>query len=198
VFVPGNRFTLYGPARSPSMLEGILEGQMNPHFSPLHTMKNLGATIDIVAVDGGGPAIADGTALLRCHENPHGATTALAWRVEADGTSVVWAPDAGYAAGAIPDRTIDFYRGADVLIHDATYSPEDWAERRDRGFSSIAVAADAAVRAGAAHLVLTHYDPDYGDDVLDALAQRTRRILDGSGGAGIALTAAREGLAIAI
>jgi phosphoribosyl 1,2-cyclic phosphodiesterase len=37
-FVPGNRFAIYGPARSSSMLEGILEGQMNPHFSPLYTM----------------------------------------------------------------------------------------------------------------------------------------------------------------
>ena len=52
VFVPGNKFTVYGPGRSSSMLEGILEGQMNPHFSPLYTMKNLGAIIDIVAVDG--------------------------------------------------------------------------------------------------------------------------------------------------
>ena len=35
------------------MLEGILEGQMNPNFSPLYTMKNLGASIELhVAVDG--------------------------------------------------------------------------------------------------------------------------------------------------
>ena len=52
MFIPGNKFTVYGPGRSSSMLEGILEGQMNPHFSPLYTMKNLGATIEVVAVDG--------------------------------------------------------------------------------------------------------------------------------------------------
>ena len=33
------------------MLEGILEGQMNPHFSPLYTMRNLGATIELAAVN---------------------------------------------------------------------------------------------------------------------------------------------------
>ena len=41
---------IYGAARSSSMLEGILEGQMNPHFSPLYTLKNLGSSIDILAV----------------------------------------------------------------------------------------------------------------------------------------------------
>src|SRR4051812_29977061 len=49
-FVGGNRFTVYGPGRSETMLEGILEGQMNPHFSPLYTMKNLGAEFDLKAV----------------------------------------------------------------------------------------------------------------------------------------------------
>src|SRR5215470_12005309 len=53
VFVPGNRFDIYGAARSSAMLEGILEGQMNPHFSPIYTIKNLGATISILAVPAG-------------------------------------------------------------------------------------------------------------------------------------------------
>ena len=43
VFIPGNKFELRGHGRSSSMLEGILEGQMNPNFSPLYTLKNLGA-----------------------------------------------------------------------------------------------------------------------------------------------------------
>src|SRR6516225_2667892 len=35
VLVAGNRFNIYGPSRSSQLLEGILEGQMNPHFSPI-------------------------------------------------------------------------------------------------------------------------------------------------------------------
>src|SRR5262245_65682181 len=50
IFVAGNRFNIYGAARSSSMLEGILEGQMNPHFSPIYTPKNLGATIAIHSI----------------------------------------------------------------------------------------------------------------------------------------------------
>ncbi len=41
---------MFGPAKSAAMLENILEGQVNPHFSPLQTMKNLGASFDLVPV----------------------------------------------------------------------------------------------------------------------------------------------------
>ena len=196
VFVAGNHFTLFGPGRSPAMLEGILEGQMNPHFSPLHTMRNLGATIELVAVEGDRPPFTVCGAAISGHQNPHGSTTALAYRVEADGRRLVYAPDAGYAADDIPDAAIDFYRGADVLIHDATYRPEDWEQRRSRGSSSIREAVVAAVRAGVAHLVLTHFDPDYSDEVVDSLVAHARRMLDEGGGAGVRLTAAAEGLSL--
>ena len=32
------------------MLEGILEGQMAPQYFPVQTLKNMGASIDIVAI----------------------------------------------------------------------------------------------------------------------------------------------------
>src|SRR5437879_454891 len=53
VLVPGNRFQVYGPSRSSGMLDGILEGQMNPHFSPLYTLKNMGASLEIHGVGDG-------------------------------------------------------------------------------------------------------------------------------------------------
>jgi phosphoribosyl 1,2-cyclic phosphodiesterase len=199
VFVGGNRFTIYGPGRSSAMLEGILEGQMNPHFSPLYTMRNLGAQIELRALD---PALCEprqesGVA-LSWHLNPHGSTSALAYRLEEDGHALVYAADAGYPPNEIPGEAIAFYRGADVLIHDCTYSPEDRAARITRGFSSVHEAATAAVRAGVKHLVMTHYDQDYSDEMVDALSERTRRFLDEQGGREIALTAAREGMTLEI
>lgn len=198
VFVPGNKFTVYGPGRSSSMLEGILEGQMNPHFSPLHTMRNLGASIELVAVDGAAkdPGFECQGVRVLARLNPHGSTQALAYRFEEDGRALVYASDAGYPAGGPSADVRALYQGADVLIHDCTYSPEDRAERMARGFSSIADAAQAAVEAGVKRLVMFHYDQDYTDDVVDALAERTRRLLDELGGGGIALVAAREGLTL--
>jgi phosphoribosyl 1,2-cyclic phosphodiesterase len=200
IFIPGNKFTVYGPGRSSSMLEGILEGQMNPHFSPLYTMKNLGATIGVMAVDGAAkdPSFDCRGVTVRARLNPHGGTKALAYRFEENGRSLVYASDAGYPPGGPSDEVLALYAGADALIHDCTYSPEDRAERMARGFSSIADATQAAIEAKVKRLIMFHYDQDYSDDVVDALAQRARRLLDEGGGKSIELTPAREGLSITI
>jgi phosphoribosyl 1,2-cyclic phosphodiesterase len=212
IFVQGNRFDIYGAARSSSMLEGILEGQMNPHFSPIYTLKNLGASIHILAVPveeqklrdlssttsrRRAPFIIDGC-LIRALANPHGTTTALAYRLQEDGRSFVYASDAGYPPEGPSDAMLGLYRDADVLVHDCTYSPEDRAHRLGRGFSSYLEAVDAAVRANVKHLVMFHYDQDYADDYVDELKARCRRELDARGRADCELTAAREGLTLTI
>jgi phosphoribosyl 1,2-cyclic phosphodiesterase len=200
IFVPGNKFNVFGPGRSSSMLEGILEGQMNPHFSPLYTMKNLGAGIDVTAVDGAAkdPSFEFKGVHIRARLNPHGATKALAYRFEEDGRSLVYASDAGYPPGGPSADVRDLYKGADVLIHDCTYTPEDRAERMARGFSSVADATQAALDAGVKKLVMFHYDQDYSDEQVDALAERGRRLLDEGGGKSIELVGAREGLTLEI
>jgi phosphoribosyl 1,2-cyclic phosphodiesterase len=210
IFVPGNKFSIYGPARSSSMLEGILEGQMNPHFSPIYTLKNLGASIEILAVPVDQVVTPDMTTTtarrrarfevdgvsVRGLANPHGTTTALAYRLEENGRSLVYASDAGYPAGGPTPSMLDLYREADVLIHDCTYTPEDRAQRLTRGFSSFTDAADAAARAHAKHLIMFHYDQDYSDEFVDQMKLRCRTALDERGAKDCELTAAYEGLTI--
>lgn len=200
VFVPGNKLVVHGPGRSSSMLEGILEGQMNPHFSPLHTMRNLGAAIELRPVDGMAkdPSFDCQGVRVLARLNPHGATQALAYRFEENGRALVYASDAGYPPGGASADVRALYAGADVLIHDCTYSPEDRALRLARGFSSIADAAQAAVDASVRKLIMFHYDQDYSDDVVDSLTERTRRLLDERGGTAVELVAAREGLALQV
>jgi len=197
VFVPGNELVVYGNAKSPSMLEGILEGQMNPHFSPLYTIKNLGASIDFRTVVHGEPFEVGGVR-VRGLPNPHGGTSALAFRLEEGGASFVYASDVGYQDGRPSKQSIEFYRDADVLLHDCTYTIEDQATRRNRGFSSHAEAAEAAVAANVGRLVMFHYDQDYSDEMVDRLAADCRTELDRLGGSKIALTPAAEGTTIEI
>jgi phosphoribosyl 1,2-cyclic phosphodiesterase len=198
IFVPGNKFTIHGPARSSAMLEGILEGQMNPHFSPLYTMKNLGASIDLDAVLSEGPGLEVKGVRVLGRMNPHGPTEAMAYRFEENGRALVYASDVGYPASGPTDDVKALYKGADVMIHDCTYTPEDRAERINRGFSSIAEATRAAIEAQAKTLVMFHYDQDYSDEMVDGLQQRARRMLDEGGGKNIQLVAAREGLHLTI
>jgi phosphoribosyl 1,2-cyclic phosphodiesterase len=198
IFIPGNQFGLYGNARSSSMLEGILEGQMNPHFSPIYTLKNLGASIDFNGVTPGVPFEVDGVTIT-ARPNPHGSTTCLAFRFVEDGRSFVYASDAGYPEGGGPTaEMLELYRGVDVLIHDCTYTPEDQETRRNRGFSSFVEAAAVAVAAEVGALVMFHYDQDYSDEAVDQNYERCRAELDRLGGKRVKLIAAAEGLELEI
>ncbi|MGE0549005.1 MAG: MBL fold metallo-hydrolase [Kofleriaceae bacterium] len=192
VFVAGNRFTVWGPGGSPEMLEEILEGQMDPNFSPLQTLKNFSAMFDVRAVELGIPFDAHG-ATVTAREHPHGATTALAFRIEDAGRTFVYASDVGYPEGGPTSEAIAFYRGADVLLHDTTYRPKDQATRRNRGFSCYGDAVAAALQANVKRLVTFHYDQDYSDEDVDQVVASCRELLDAGGGRAIELTPAREG-----
>ncbi len=197
IYIPGNRFKIFGRERAPGRLEAIFEGQMNPHFSPVHSLKNLGASFEFEALRESISSEAYGLT-VRCLTVPHGSTNALAFRFEEAGRTLCVATDAGYPEGSLPDEVIRFFRGADVLVHDCTYTPEDQAERRNRGFSSIAEAAGVASRAGVGELVMIHYDQDYSDDQVDVLRERCRAFLDEEGGQEIGLTASAEGMILEV
>jgi phosphoribosyl 1,2-cyclic phosphodiesterase len=200
VFVEGNAFTVWGPGGSPEVLEAILEGQMDPNFSPLQTLKNFSARFDVKTAAPGVPFDAEGVRVV-AREHAHGSTTALAFRITEPGEAgkrertFVYASDVGQpVAGGSPDpAAVAFYRDADVLLHDSTYRPADQLTRRNRGFSSYEDAAATAVTARAKRLVMFHYDQDYSDDDVDELVASCRQSLDARGGHAIELIAAREG-----
>jgi len=196
LYVAGNVFHIYGAAESSARLEGILEGQMAPQYFPVQTLKNMGASIDIVALAPGTPR-----EILGCRVtavvNPHGRAGAMAFRIEEGGRTVVYASDAGYGAGGPSADALAVYRGADLLIHDSTYTAEDRARYPQRGLASVDDAVAAALACGARRLALFHYDQDYTDADVDRLVERGRRQIAKAGSA-LELLAAAEGATISV
>ena len=197
-YLPGNRLEVIGPGDSAEVMEEILEGQMAPNVSPVHSLGNMGATISFQGFTEGMTTSSGGLtvtgALL-----PHGRSQTLAYRLEEQGRSLVLATDHLCDDDASRARLLGLCRGADCLIHDCTFTPEDQAGREARGYSSIADAAAMAAAAGVGVLVMTHYDQDYTDGQVDALAARCRELLDQQpGGAEVKLIPAREGLTISV
>ena len=190
VFIGGNQFTVWGPGQSSKVLEEILEGQMDPNFSPLQSLKNFSAQFDVHAAKCGTTFEAEGLQIT-AREHAHGATTAMAFKIVEDGKTFIYASDVGqpFPDTPPPDDMIAFFQGADVLLHDTTYRPQEQATRRNRGFSSYEDAAHVATLANVGRLVMFHYDQDYSDDDVDAMFVACRAKLPES----IGLVAAREG-----
>jgi ribonuclease BN (tRNA processing enzyme) len=61
---------------------------------------------------------------------------------------------------------IEFFRGCDVLIHEAQYSPQTYQKRVSWGHSSISNAAVLMRFAGIKEWVVTHHDPSQTDPML--------------------------------
>ena len=63
-------------------------------------------------------------------------------------------------------RIIDFYKGCDLLIHEAQYTPQEYLKHVGWGHSSISNAAILAKYAEAHDWIVTHHDPKHTDKEL--------------------------------
>jgi phosphoribosyl 1,2-cyclic phosphodiesterase len=82
----------------------------------------------------------------------------------------------------------DLARDVDLLIHDAQYTPEEYAMRVGWGHSRVSDAVALAQLAGARRLVTFHHDPSHDDTELDAMLEDARAAADG-----VEVLAGREG-----
>jgi ribonuclease BN (tRNA processing enzyme) len=90
-----------------------------------------------------------------------------------DGRSFVFLTDNEldfhHPGGLKREQYVEFCRGAEVLLHDAQYTDEDYLSKRGWGHSTYASATDLAIEAGVKQFGIFHHDPDRTDDDLDLL-----------------------------
>ena len=120
---------------------------------------------------------------------------ALAYRVEADGRSLVYATDTEDPFSGKPNPVIPLAKGADTLIHDAQFLPSDF--KATWGHSTIDAALDVAAKADVKRLVLYHHDPERSDDALDKIAKDAQRMAAEKRN-GLEVLVAREGLELEV
>jgi CheY-like chemotaxis protein/phosphoribosyl 1,2-cyclic phosphodiesterase len=205
LFVPGNRIIVCGPRGAGRSLPEVLAGQMEYTYFPVE-LGQLGADIEYRDLDEGSYDF-DGVR-VRTQLLNHPAI-ALGYRVEADGISALylcdhepyweklWRSDA--EPGKLESilhredrRHAAFMEDADVVIHDAQYTSEEYPAKRNWGHSTYSYVAQMAAAANVKRLFLTHHDPGHSDEFLSGIEERARAIAR-SLGSPIQIACAHEG-----
>jgi phosphoribosyl 1,2-cyclic phosphodiesterase len=107
------------------------------------------------------------------HNHPGGA---YSYRIEGqNGKVVTYCTDIEYPGGVIDERIIALARDADLLIHDAQYTPDELETHQGWGHSSWEQACEVAERANVKLLALTHHDPAHDDEMLRGMEQACRQ-----------------------
>jgi phosphoribosyl 1,2-cyclic phosphodiesterase len=94
-------------------------------------------------------------------------------------------------------RLVEFFHNADVLIHDAQYTSEEYRDSRSGwGHSTFEHAVETAIAAKAKQLFFYHHDPQRTDEGLARIERRWQQHTPGN--SGLKIFAAKEGEVIVV
>lgn len=202
IFGKGNHFTIWGSTSLERSLDGVLRDQMSPVVFPV-SFEQVDATIDFRGIAGGTSVAGTGYEVSALDVRHPGGALAYRFRpTAAPERSLVYVSDneigaaPGYGdAGAWRAGFVRFARGASVLVHDTTYTTEEYDHHRGWGHSTYADAVELALECGAATLVLFHHEPRRTDEELDRCVAACRAQVQDRG-ASLQVVAAAEGLTL--
>jgi phosphoribosyl 1,2-cyclic phosphodiesterase len=218
LYTRGNRLHVYARRRD-THLRAVFASQTEGPYFPV-SLDQMRADVSFHEL-GDSQRFRIGPAEVRCTRLNH-PWIALAYRIQVGDRALVYASDTapftdilfehefighppapgepidpGKAAAlsAMRGALVDLCRGADLLIYDTQFTPEEYRQKPHWGHSTpddaIAVARDA----GVSTLALYHHAPHRTDDEQDAILAHYQA---GSAGRGPVLVAAREGLELVV
>jgi phosphoribosyl 1,2-cyclic phosphodiesterase/CheY-like chemotaxis protein len=180
LFAPGNEWDIYGPKGLGQSLREALAGQMQYAYFPV-TLDQCGAKIRYHDLVEGTFDIDDIKVSTRYLNHP---ALTLGYRFEADGVTVVYACDhephsrmLATGQGEISGQDLrhaEFVSGADLLIHDAQYTAEEYPDKIGWGHSPVEYVVNLGQHARVKRVALTHHDPLRDDDAIDRLVANVR------------------------
>ena len=193
ILAPGAEFDVYGPAQD----DGATFGDVYTSFMarPLFpvTIDDLPGSVRFK--DANDTSFDVGGAHVTARTVPHCGVT-NGYRIDWHGVSVAYLPDHQQPLDGpfrLTPEARQLCEGVDLLIHDAQYTPAEFARKSTWGHCTVEYAMWVAHEAGAQRLALFHHDPSRDDAALDELAICARAWGDKLG---IEVIAAREGLTV--
>ncbi|HYR59650.1 MAG TPA: response regulator [Chthoniobacteraceae bacterium] len=179
---------IYGAEGFGKDLKSVFRGQLDRDYFPVQ-MEDMQAQIEFRNL----PAepLAIGPARISWEAAMHPGAT-VGYKIEIAGKKITWVPDNEFLLGYAGDpglltreshlvqpflKMIDFLADADVVIHEAQYTNDEYPQKVRWGHSSVGNAAALMKLAGVERWIVTHHDPLHDDAFLESKLNLTRKIL---------------------
>ncbi len=191
----GAQIDIYGPPQEHGSLEDAFRQFVRPPLFPL-TLDELPGEFRFHEVDEERFEVAPGVE-VEARRVPHPGPT-NGYRIECDGASLAYVPDhqEPFDPMDVPRGVLELAHEVDLLIHDAQYTPEEFARKSDWGHCTVEFAVGVALRAQAKRLALFHHDPSHADGLIDVMVSGARDCAARFGA--LDVFAAREGVELAV
>jgi len=216
-FVPDWKINFFGPGESPKIIEEYVSAQMQAPYFPVGTETWLAETNYLTPENDGfqyGPMKID-------FSNVHHPGITYGYKIEVNNKTIVYASDneCMFIEKSVKHRSDEFneeehelykemiheehqselnlIQDADILIHDAQYTSDDYDKKRGWGHSCYIDTINTAIDANVKELYLFHHDPNYDDTAMEAILKHSNQIIKEKG-ASLICHIAKEGMVIDI
>lgn len=191
-FVPsyqeGNEINILGMNTKDARLDKIISNQMESVYFPVR-LQSLKAKIKFQVLTEGKLCIDDAT-INTIYTNHPGMSmgyvitigkTKIGYFTDNEIVPIpLWSEDTSSLKYQLDMTTkmIALLRDADLLIHDAQYTTDEYKHKVGWGHSSIPEVVSLAMEARVKRLALFHHDPDRFDDHIDVLVANCKEVLN--------------------
>jgi len=198
-FLPDWKIHFFGPGKSGKDIKEFVSAQMRAPYFPVGTETWL-ANVNYL-----NPTEAqeiDYGPINITHTSVHHPGTTYGYRLRVKGKDILYVSDneCQYLNKAIRmkygefnkeerelydamqreeyDSELKLIKGADILIHDAQYTKEDYERKRGWGHSCYIDTVNTAIDAGVKELYLYHHDPNYDDATIQNIYEHALEIVE--------------------
>ena len=192
LYLSRNHFDVGGPKPEHMNFGQAIRGVMRPPYFPI-PVSAIPSRLSLRNVAEKKFRIGDVNVLPLGVNHPGGA---FGWRFDfPSGKSLVHVTDNEPKDDATNDSIVRWAQGADVMIHDAQYTPKNYEKRIGWGHSPYSYPVKLAQLAKVKRLFLFHFDPDASDEELSHTLQCARGMAV-EGNSKLKCEMAKEGLEV--
>ena len=196
-FIPDWKISFFGPGDDVAEIKKHVSAQMRAPYFPVGTESWL-ANINYIEPHKAG--LKHGPISIE-YSNVHHPGITYGYRIGVNGKTIIYISDneCNFIEKSVRQRRselneeeqtlyddmiqeehqseLDLIENADILIHDAQYTPEDYEKKRGWGHSCYIDTINMAIDAGVKELYLYHHDPNYDDDAINTIHQHAQKII---------------------